>query len=272
MSDTATSKPLLPGEVQEYLQFWSDGLAKVLGQVAGSPFTAEPAVPPELPPSTALDLQLLAVCAGTVRGEMLLRLPGTTTVQFAQWLLGEPPDAAAECTPERREAAEELLRQVAGHVATSLKSRWGEVQLRVEPGATPAWPEAAQGWISISAGTTCLWLEYRLSAALVAALRPSPVPPAATAGRSHDSTLDLLMDVQLEATLRFGGRRMLLREILELDSGSVVELDRQVQQAADLLLDGRLIARGEVVMVEGSYGLRVTEVVSLAESAPGSRT
>ncbi len=62
------------------------------------------------------------------------------------------------------------------------------------------------------------------------------------------------MDVDPEASLRFGGRRMLLREILELDAGSVVELDCQVQQPADLLLDGKLIARGEVVVVGGHYG------------------
>ena len=55
---------------------------------------------------------------------------------------------------------------------------------------------------------------------------------------------------------------MLLREIMELDAGSVVELDRQVQEPVDLLLAGRLIARGEVVVVNGNYGLRVLEVVS----------
>ena len=70
------------------------------------------------------------------------------------------------------------------------------------------------------------------------------------------------MDVELDVTLRFGRRSMLLREILELDAGSVVELDRQVQEPADLLLDGRLIAHGEVVVLDGNYGLRVLEIIS----------
>jgi flagellar motor switch protein FliN len=48
---------------------------------------------------------------------------------------------------------------------------------------------------------------------------------------------------------------------MELDAGSAVELDRQVQEPADLLLDGRVIARGEVVIVDGNYGLRVLEIV-----------
>jgi flagellar motor switch protein FliN/FliY len=71
------------------------------------------------------------------------------------------------------------------------------------------------------------------------------------------------MDVQLAMTMRFGSRRMLLREILDLNPGSVIELDRRVQEPVDLLLDGRLVARGEVVVIDGNYGLRVTDVSPL---------
>jgi len=53
---------------------------------------------------------------------------------------------------------------------------------------------------------------------------------------------------------------MTLREILDLASGSVIELDREVQEPADLLLGDKLIARGEVVIVDGNYGIRITEV------------
>jgi len=70
------------------------------------------------------------------------------------------------------------------------------------------------------------------------------------------------MDAELDVTLRFGKRSMLLREVMELDAGSIVALDRQVQEPVDLLLAGRLIGRGEVVVVNGNYGLRVLEVIS----------
>ena len=56
---------------------------------------------------------------------------------------------------------------------------------------------------------------------------------------------------------------MLLREVLELNAGAVVELDRKLKEPVDLLVDGRLIARGEVVVVDGNYGLRVTSLVSM---------
>jgi flagellar motor switch protein FliN len=60
--------------------------------------------------------------------------------------------------------------------------------------------------------------------------------------------------------LRFGGRELLLKDVLELSSGSVLELDRDVHEPVDLLLKDRVIARGEVVIVDGNYGLRVSEV------------
>jgi flagellar motor switch protein FliN/FliY len=74
--------------------------------------------------------------------------------------------------------------------------------------------------------------------------------------------LNLILDVELALTLRFGTKSLLLQDILQLNAGSVVELDRQVQDPVELLLDGRLIARGEVVVVDGNYGLRVQEVFS----------
>ena len=72
--------------------------------------------------------------------------------------------------------------------------------------------------------------------------------------------LNLVMDVELNVSLRFGQRRLPLSEILELSSGSIVELDRTVNEPVELYLDGKLIARGEAVIVDGNYGLRVTEI------------
>jgi flagellar motor switch protein FliN len=73
--------------------------------------------------------------------------------------------------------------------------------------------------------------------------------------------LERVIEVPLRVTLRFGQRNMRLREVLELNTGALVELDRQVEDPVDLILDERVIARGEVVIVDGNYGLRVTEIV-----------
>jgi flagellar motor switch protein FliN/FliY len=92
-----------------------------------------------------------------------------------------------------------------------------------------------------------------------------PPRAAAEAPAKIQGNLNLVMDVELNVTLRFGQRQLSLREILDLGSGSVVELDRLVDEPVELILDGRVIARGEAVIIDGNYGVRVTEVL---ESMP----
>ncbi len=89
----------------------------------------------------------------------------------------------------------------------------------------------------------------------------APIPEHVSTGYSR------LLDVGLGVKLRFGTRRMLLRDVLALSSGLVVELDNELNSPVDLLLDGRVIARGDVVIIDGKYGLRVSEVVDPSPSA-----
>jgi flagellar motor switch protein FliN/FliY len=262
------SEPAPPSDLQLYFTAWAESLSLVLGQITGAPFPFEclPAAPPEAPATADTDLRFMVTAEGTLRGEQVLRLPHAQALHLAQMFLSEPLEASQEFSSDHREAVEELLRQIAGRVVTTLKSRWGEVRLRVEAGASPMWPAADSVWLSAAGGTPpALLLELQCSAALVAAFRSVETervsPP--TPGVQPDKNLDLVMEVELDLTLRFGQRRMLLRDILELGPGSVIELDRQVKEPVELLLEGRVLARGEVVVVEGNYGLQVTEVLSI---------
>lgn len=78
---------------------------------------------------------------------------------------------------------------------------------------------------------------------------------------TDSATIERVIDVPLTVTLRFGQRHMTVRELLELNTGSLVELDQQVEEPVYLMLGERVIARGEVVIVDGNYGMRVLEVV-----------
>jgi len=82
-----------------------------------------------------------------------------------------------------------------------------------------------------------------------------------SAGGGQRGSLDLLRHVAMEVTVEIGRTRMTVREILGLSPGAVLELDRAAGSPADLLVNGRLIARGEVVVVDEDFGLRVTEIV-----------
>lgn len=72
--------------------------------------------------------------------------------------------------------------------------------------------------------------------------------------------LDLLLDIELEATLRFGALELPLREVLELRPGDVLPLDRHVREPVELVVGDRIVANGEVVLVDGNFALHVTEV------------
>jgi flagellar motor switch protein FliN len=74
--------------------------------------------------------------------------------------------------------------------------------------------------------------------------------------------IELLLDVELETALRFGCCEMALSEILDLGPGDLVELDRHVADPVDLIVGDKIVARGEVVLVGGNFGLRVTEVAA----------
>ena len=76
------------------------------------------------------------------------------------------------------------------------------------------------------------------------------------------ANLEILNDIELAATLRFGAREMTLEEILNLGPGSVVELDRHINEPVDLIVGDRIVARGDVVIVSGNFALRITEVAA----------
>jgi flagellar motor switch protein FliN/FliY len=97
------------------------------------------------------------------------------------------------------------------------------------------------------------------------------LPSARPTGRQRGS-LDLLRHVAMEVTVEIGRTRMTVQELLSLHPGEVVELDRAASAPADLLVNGTLIARGEVVVVDEDFGLRISEIVTDAATELGSVT
>lgn len=89
-----------------------------------------------------------------------------------------------------------------------------------------------------------------------------PPPSAIVTGTPSLERLDLLRGVEMAATAELGRARMTINDLLSLRDGAIVELDRAAGEAADLFVNGRLIARGEVVVVDENYGLRITQIVT----------
>ena len=94
-------------------------------------------------------------------------------------------------------------------------------------------------------------------------------PPAAEAsipsGVPGDVNLDVILDVPVTLSMEVGRTRIPIRNLLQLNQGSVVELDRAAGEPLDVFVNGTLVAHGEVVVVNEKFGIRITDVVSPAE-------
>ncbi len=95
-------------------------------------------------------------------------------------------------------------------------------------------------------------------------MNPTPTQDASKAGPhgGKGNNLDMLMDVMLQVTVELGRARMTLRQVIDLQQGSVVELDRQAGDVVDVFINDRLVAHGEVVVVDDKFGVRITELLT----------
>jgi flagellar motor switch protein FliN/FliY len=90
----------------------------------------------------------------------------------------------------------------------------------------------------------------------------APLTPGPRGAPVVRGGLELLHDVEMEVTAELGRTRMSVRDLLSLAPGAVIELDRLAGGPADLLVNGRLIARGEVVVIDENFGIRITEIIA----------
>jgi flagellar motor switch protein FliN/FliY len=96
-------------------------------------------------------------------------------------------------------------------------------------------------------------------------------PEAGRAPGPDLSGLDLVIDVPLRVTVEVGSARMRVREVLQLARGSVIELDREAGEPSDVIVNGRLVARGEVTVVEDRLAVRIVEIVRDPPGPAGAR-
>jgi len=82
---------------------------------------------------------------------------------------------------------------------------------------------------------------------------------------NSESSLELILDVEVPITVRFGEKQMLLEDVLKLGQGSYIQLDKMLEDPVELFVNHRLMASGEVVVVDHHYAIRITQIGSRAD-------
>ncbi|MGH9520503.1 MAG: FliM/FliN family flagellar motor switch protein, partial [Terriglobales bacterium] len=218
--------------------------------------------------------------SGGLVGKLSLKFHRTAARGWARLLQAgfaeeKPPSPTSPLTDPEKEALEEVLHNLARELAAAFQAGgWGEIHVHERHfGPLRRAVEGADGEFPLCFAkpeAESLELDLVMEPALRDQSRKGPLSPdaaseAALDGSRVGSKLDLLLDVELDVTLRFGGRQMLLHDVLELAPSSVLELDRHIDDPVELLVGGKVIAWGEVVVVDGNYGLRITRLVHRKE-------
>ena len=203
------------------------GLDLVLSDL-GAEFTVVPLIGAGIAASILIQDHLLAAPAGEVQAEVVDDVAQPMAPEVA-------PQVADEVAPD---LGPDLAAAVAAEVAP-------EVHQPTQPMTQPAAPHVIEPSLEPAGGFGA---------------------PAASAGATVSQLpprrgIEMLHGVDMEVTVELGRTRMTVRDLLALTPGAVLELDRAAGSPADLLVNGRLIARGEVVVVDEDFGLRVTEIV-----------
>jgi flagellar motor switch protein FliN len=170
--------------------------------------------------------------------------------------------AAGEDDPSKaRESYLEVLRQSLGELAQSAGRRWNR-EVVCSGGAEESEPPSAAEFHPVETSYAGASVPPLL---LVIAGAPEDPPAAISAGKHaspQSKTFDLLMGVELSVSVSFGHVQLPLKDVLKLTAGSIVELNRMVDEPVEVIVNNCVVARGEVVVIEGNYGVRIHQIMS----------
>jgi flagellar motor switch protein FliN len=257
-------------EIQKWIpvleELWLTAACKILEEIAGAPFEVGPKSETEARRPLGACSEFLI--SGGFRGKVVFGIPAASREMGARLLQVEDGQSEGKNW-------DDFSLKTAHHWSELVRAETGLVcavePLRPGP-ESPVREDAQSGLFSTLKSEKIVLPVYLLAQAeesddIAADAAPNSerdvarASAAATQGPDLSRpNLDLLLDIELQASLRFGGREMSLSEVLEMGPGDVVPLDRPVHAPVDLVVGDRIVARGEVVLVDGNYGLRVTEV------------
>ncbi|MDR0664023.1 MAG: flagellar motor switch protein FliY [Helicobacteraceae bacterium] len=229
-------------------------------------------------PAATIDLEFSGASFGAGRAIM----PPQLATALADMMVGGSGESKETMENDDLDATKEIVSQIFGALSSSLAAqneiakftiKTGEAKFIDSGGLAELGQFAKMYTFSFSIGAIESVMMFAIDQAVAAALNKTAAPQAiaprsaSASQREHlaltpeeNKNIQLLMDVHLVVRVRIGKKQMLLRDVINMDIGSIVELDQLANEPLDILVDSKKIAEGEVVIVDGNFGVQITAI------------
>lgn len=223
---------------------------------------------------------------GDASGQGVVMMPPQLATALGDMMLGGEGEAQESMTEEDLDAAKEIVSNIVGAMSTTLGSQKELPRLSIKADQCEFIPENGEVHLeryakmfvfTFTMGPIQSLLMLAVDHAIDEALSGPKSHPSASAAPSGNlfapaqepsvkledgemKNISLILDVKLPVRVRIGKKKMLLKDVLSMDIGSVIELNQLANDPLDILVDDNVIAQGEVVIVDGNFGVQVTSI------------
>lgn len=240
-----------------------------------------------IPPIASVELNF----SGPITGKGIVLVQPSVATALGDMMLGGDGESKEEMNDEDLDALKEIISNITGAMSTTLASQKELPKFVIKTDEALFIPDNGEVNLdayskmfvySFSLGTINTLIMFAIDTTISEALEgPSVVPTApassfvaapssSTESQSYERKLDdiemknigLILDVKLPVRVRIGKKKMLLKDVLSMDIGSVIELNQLANDPLDILVDDNVIAQGEVVIVDGNFGVQITSIGS----------
>lgn len=225
--------------------------------------------------------------SGEASGKGIVMLPPQLATALGDMMLGGDGEAKDSMSDEDLDAAKEIVSNIVGAMSTTLGSQKELPKLTIKPEKTQFIAE--NGEVNLDAYARMFVFTFTLGSinSLIMFVIDTPIYDALNGGKVSEAVsnprgsifdepseasvkleegemknISLILDVKLPVRVRIGKKKMLLKDVLSMDIGSVIELNQLANDPLDILVDDHVIAQGEVVIVDGNFGVQVTSIGS----------
>ncbi len=223
--------------------------------------------------------------SGDTSGKGIIMMPPQLATALGDMMLGGDGEGKDDMSDEDLDAAKEIVSNIVGAMSTTFSSQKELPKFTIKPERAEFIAE--NGEVSLDAfskmfvftftlGSINSFMMFAIDAGINAALsgNKSSAAPAAMGSifdepsseptvkleEGEMKNIGLIMDVKLPVRVRIGKKKMLLKDVLSMDIGSVIELNQLANDPLDILVDDHVIAQGEVVIVDGNFGVQITSI------------